>query len=161
MTQYVLGTTMVITGASVHYYEKRSSIMVWNSFYKRKLGHLIIGASMFGSLVSIGNGMQENRPQYSPVGYVISAIHTPSQEKVENVSDVVSTDETEKMATPGGGGLMALYIFLAIIVIILTVIFTCAAVCSDMAFLAVIVGILGLALTVFLCTLAANAKTSD
>jgi hypothetical protein len=71
----------------------------------------------------------------------------------------MSMDSTEKMSVPGNGGLVALYIFLAVIVIILTVIFTCVAACNDMAFLAVAIIIMGVALTVFLCTLAANSRT--
>lgn len=159
-TQYVLGSTMVITGGALYAYEKRSSITVWNSFYKRKLGHLMIGACMFGSLMAIGNGIQEGRPQFSPVGYIISAADNSSDAKEQIGMDTQSMDSSESLAADGGGGMMALYIFLAIIVLILTVVFTCVVACSDMAFLAVFIGILGLALAIYLCILAGRAKGS-
>jgi len=113
----------------------------WTTFFRRKFGMAIVGASLFATSLGIGNGLEANVVVNSPISYSVQSM---TNESDDGLQTAVSSDETRKTKELIRLKI-GLYVFFAIILGLLLLGGGCLIICH--------LGALGIVIVVFAASL--------
>jgi len=97
----------------------------WTTFFRRKFGMAIVGASFFATSLGIGNGLEPNLAVNSPISYTVQSMSTESQEDAQAAELPNVSMDTKSLIRLKIG----LYIFFAILLGLLLLVGGCLIIC--------------------------------
>lgn len=157
-SQYVFSSVALLSAGYLLVNEKKNKISIWGSYFKNKFAHVLIGASLFATFTGIGNTVNSDVAQVTPVGHLASYVTSDNDHKKVQITDTkLDLKEVEPGSkSKGSGGMIALFIILGILALAVTAVAACAVGCSGSAIGAIAVGVLGTGLAVWLFYLASR-----
>lgn len=97
----------------------------WTTFFRRKFGMAIVGASLFATSLGIGNGLETNVTVNSPISYTVQSMSTESDEDVHVAESPNKSMDTKSLYRLKIG----LYIFFAIVLGLVLLVGGCLIIC--------------------------------
>lgn len=121
--QYIFSGILILAFINSIFNEAREKLLLFDTFHLKKLGHLIIGISIFMITISIGNRTNTYINQSSAPITVLEQINN----SVYQAPPLIAKRDTDIY---GDGWLILLYVLLALLLLAGLFILTCAAWCS-------------------------------
>lgn len=142
-TPDIFSTILAVAAGLLFLEERRTKIQVWQSYFKQKFLHLMIVGTFLGSMIAVGNSVQQKATQSTPIGMLAAKMYQQDHTE-QSISVDVENEEGEE--GEGQVGRIVLFSLLLLIVAAATVAVTCALSCDGSVVGAISVSILGLVL---------------
>ncbi len=124
---YVFGLFSALGFLALISQKKQGNIVLMNSFYLKKFSHIAIGVSFFMTSATIGNNLAQGKTQVSPMGYTIEEADKANFDESAGAKQVVAASSKSEGSDTG---LIVGYVILALLLLVVLTVLTCAAFCT-------------------------------